>query len=782
MLNKKEEQSKMSAYNKKITKVSRGQISPNLVERTDIGLLDTSAQEITNLRISKFGGIYTSIGTKEIHEVGVAGTIAKKYKVSLPDNAGRAGLIINYTDEVMYLLDNTGQITSNTLDISAFLDESVSSLVRVAQQGNLIIISSALNPLLELSIDEDGTGTYDYVLSLEIFDIDSTAILKATTINEVTTPPEVILLSGTVPTDTTGITIGALYLETAPTPPSTTFPWTVKRYDGMDELDPPAPIWTDVSYTADTGETVQYDDTSDTYAWSGTAWVLVVHSYAEDTEYTQTLTPNDSILSGIVDVSIGAGFSITAPAGQDPLEYAKNKLIGVWIEGNNTPAVIQVLEIKTYSISGQICSITKVKGYTLIPFAVAAATSGFTVKFSMQRAFDVDYAGTSKNPEGTSNFPLFVIFYQQRLIIAGTKGDTMQMLYSKQGIYNDFAADYSGNNAFQIRIGGTEQQTIQNVVANQGLQIYTDIAEWIINDPVITALSGFTGNSEIGSSNVLPIISANGTTLFCPKDGLGLIGFIYRYENANFATPQIALLTDIYDNPITDLILKKSNSPNSDNLIFSTLEDGAMVVGNYLSDQKIQAFTKQINNGDLYKQSLQIDDDLFFLVERNGKLFVEIEDTETCVFCAIKNPTYNDTTGEITGLDIYNGREINIYDENSDFVEKATPVLGSYTIQSTTLPTSISCVGYNIHSDFVSNPLNVGRETLDKKKTIRKMDLVVSDDSKTDYMKINGKLGRRRGNLVTFRKVSRPLREQVYTIENDIYKVNILSIDIDYEA
>lgn len=767
----------MTGYTKKITKISKGQVSSKLIERTDIGLLDTSAQVITNFRPSKFGGIYSSKGTKYLYTIGNTGTEAKKYKVSLPNGEGRTGLIINFTAQTMYLIDRTGVVTSNQLDVSDYFDEDTIEYVRIAQQGNLIIISSRVNPLLELTITKVTGG---YTLAIAIFDIDGTAILKATTINNVVQSPKAILLAGALPTDTSAVALGTLYLPTAPTPPSATFPWTLKRYDGMDTATPPAAIWTDKTYTATIGDTVQYQSNSVIYAWNGTAWAVVTNTYIEDTEYTQTITP--SAASGIVTVNISSGFSITAPSGQDPLTYARNKLCGIWLEGKNTPSVCYIQDIKTSSVAGQVCSITALTCYTLISFIDTSATTGFTIKFSMQRAFDVDYAGTSKNPEGTTNFPLAVIFYQQRLIIAGTQGDTMQMLFSKQGIYNDFASDYSGNNAFQLRLGGTEQQTIQNVIANQGIQIYTDIAEWIINDAIISAASGFTNNSETGSNGVQPIISANGTTLFCPKDGLGLIGFIYSYENANFATPPISILTDIYNNAISDLILKKSNSPNSDNLIFSTLENGKMVVGNYLSDQQIQAFTGQYNTGDYYKQSLQIEDDLFFIVERNGKIVLEIEDEDKPSFCCTSTPTYSNTTGIISGISLYNGKTINIYDGNGDFVESGIVAAGAYTIVRTIKPTTVGCIGYNIHSTFTSNPINVGKETFALTKSIRKIDLVITDDTKSDYITINGKKGRRSGNLLTFTKVSKPLRECTYTIENDKYLVDILSIDIDYEA
>ena len=401
----------MAQYRKKIVKLSKGQLAKQIIERTDIGILDSSGQLINCFRISKFGGLYSTKGTKVLKTIGDDETIAKKYKISLPNN-GRSRILINFTDQIMYIINNSGTVISNELDISDYLSEDEKDEVQIAQQGTLVIMSSLVNPLLKITIEEaDELETYDYEISIGIFEIEASSILKATTINSIIKSPSVILLSGALPTsDNTGLVEGMLYLGSAPTPPSSTFPWSVKRYDGMDTAEPPAIIWTDVSYTAEAGDTVQYQATQNMYAWSGTAWSIIQDDYTDDKEYSYTVTPTNE--SGIVTVSIGTGLKITAPTGQDPYTYAKNLLSGIWLECTNSPAVCYIQDIKAYSVSGQDCTITSLTCYTLISFIDTSATTGFTLKFSMKRAFDSDYAGTPNNPEGTSNFPLFIFFYQ----------------------------------------------------------------------------------------------------------------------------------------------------------------------------------------------------------------------------------------------------------------------------------------------------------------------------------------------------------------------------------
>ena len=85
----------MALHKKKYLKISKGQISSQLVERTDIGLLDDSGQEITNFYNSKYGSLKTSTGTVAKYSFG-----NKKVKLSkITLNDGNEGMIaFNGTD------------------------------------------------------------------------------------------------------------------------------------------------------------------------------------------------------------------------------------------------------------------------------------------------------------------------------------------------------------------------------------------------------------------------------------------------------------------------------------------------------------------------------------------------------------------------------------------------------------------------------------------------------------------------------------------------------------
>lgn len=676
----------MTQYKKKIVKLSKGQIAPELIERTDIGILDSSGQIVHNFQNSKYGLFSTAKSTK--FEYAFSGTDkVKLFNIETPDGIETI-LVLNATTKKMFLIRD-GAVVSNEITIPAAITTTNYTKVGITQSTDLIIIySRGIMPLYKLQIS--GTSN-PYTLTLSLFTISEEYILKATNINSAAT-----------------------------------------------------------DFVTTTG----------------------------------TITPTAT--SGAITVSI-TDFSLTAPSisGLTPLQYAKNKLKGIWIWADNETGTGIIYDIPSsgYNVSGQTITITKLDIQTIVPFTDTTATTGYTIQLSKQRVFDSDYPNTPNNPEGTTNYPLTALFYQQRLVIAGTNGNTLQIICSVQGSYDDFN-DYesTGNLAFQLVIGSTEKETIQNVLLNQGVQIFTDKSEWLLSGEALSQGSGFVRNSQIGSSQVQPIIAANGSTLFTPKDGLGVNGFTYTYESASYATPQISLLTNIFNSPIVDMTLRKGYSTTDDTLICLCLANGRLIIANYLQDQQIQSFVDRSADGVYFRQSIQVNRILYFLVERNGKTLIESESELYNTACATPNPTYNSSTGVISGLSIYNGKAINIYDDNHKYVETGTVSNGTCTLTISTKPATISEVGYNIHSTFESNPINVGAETLELRKTISKIGLAVTDRSKTEYVTISGKYGRKKGNLLTFIRPTRPSRDCRFIIENDIYPIDIMSVEIDYEA
>ena len=574
-----------------------------------------------------------------------------------------------------------------------------------------------------------------------------------------------------------------------------------------------------------------------------------------------------SATAGIVNITPNSGnlASITAPTGLDATQYAKSKLIGANFDSASAIGVVRITEIEGHA-EGSVYNITKISGPTIVGFDKVYTkddpATGFKITTSMTPAFSGAVPSTNDNPTSDTNYPNLITFYQQRLVIFGTQYNQEQVLFSNIGEYDNFTDDYLSTSAFQLVIGSDQKESIRAFCLNQGIQIFTNVSEWLMDAQTITRTTGFVRNSQIGTNGVKPIISANGTTLFCPKNGKGIIGFIYNEQSASYMTPYISMFTDLLDVEIRDLFLKRGRDSQDDTLLYICDADGNLIIGNYLQDHNIQGFCRRSATGVKFLQSVQNEENVLLLSSRAGYTTLERIDQTKKTAHSTRSFQYNQETGVITlELPQYNNTALNVYDETGDFVihgrvkpmtqtlyawtatghlgtvytKSQSPSVDDYTYNSDGVslghrnvvnsilsdtvitiwsekegyaveytrdpskdtmietqtchiilpegkrPQGISEIGYNIHQVFHSNPMNIGGITMSEYKSIARIDLALTSESRHDALTINKKYGRRKGNLVSYVRPQRPTRDCTFTIENDIYPVEILSMEVEIE-
>ena len=695
-----------------------------------------------------------------------------------------------------------------------------------------------------------------------------------------------------------------------------------KWYNGHDATDPDA-----TSYNSGTGYVKIYAHyvsatiTISKNVWDGTEYEYsrswVAFKALEDLEYPSSKFAV-SATAGIVNITPVSGnlVSITAPTGLDPLKYAQSRIIGTNFDSDSAIGVVRITEF-TGSASEQTYNITKISGPTIVGFDKVYTkddpATGFKITTSMTPALSGALPSTNDNPTSDTNYPNLITFYQQRLVIFGTQYNQEQILFSNIGEYDNFTDDYLSTSAFQLVIGSDQKESIRAFCLNQGIQIFTNVSEWLMDAQTITRTTGFVRNSQIGTNGVKPIISANGTTLFCPKNGKGIIGFIYNEKSASYMTPYISMFTDLLDVEIRDLFLKRGRDSQDDTLLYICDANGNLIIGNYLQDHNIQGFCRRSATGVKFLQSVQNEENVLLLSSRAGYTTLERIDQSKNTAHSTRLFQYNQESGVITlELPQYQNTLLNVYDEIGEFVDayKAsrdkeqyewtydrmvcrtdaqlaignliyfdsrivgkvdfyfpgqdniewhrfgycweheekrfytttdTPVVGDIATSTTSFtgeitevgldyikvshfdteyicyrnvsrdgptnvftvnqkisdmkivtvstieipegkrPQAISEIGYNIHQVFHSNPMNIGGITMSEYKSIARIDLALTSESRHDALTINKKYGRRKGNLVSYVRPQRPTRDCTFTIENDIYPVEILSMEVEIE-
>lgn len=845
----------MTLSKKKLLKISKGQISEQLIERTDIGLLDDSGQEITNFYNSKYGALVSSSGTELKYTFG-KNKLVKLQHITLLDSSD--GIVaFNGTDKTIQIFNTQGESISNITSFSA-INENNYHKISLVQNEDLILICTKETPLYKLDISDLPN------LSVSIFAIPTEKILKSSNVSIPDANPIIFRMGNEgLPNNPTsyGIEIGDnVYPNSGTSNPNTTFPWNVKKlislandsifritkatinnegtgYSTGDIVETDTGIQFEINDTTTGSELVILNPTQiytqnpagsniAITGGSGTDMTINIESETLPNEWQDyQYTPNNlDVIKDIWnnkiwqytnnrwiepsdignDISLSYRVSTTAgtikiipfvgnfqgyhdfyvPEPYDVEKYARNVIIGTTFDGGNEGIGEAIITDISGSVNGRFYKITSLTAQTTISFLKADTTYlGGKVKLSEKKVFDGDYPNTNNNPTNTTNYPLNIFFYQQRLVIAGTTYNPQQMIFSKIGAYDDFTDDYYSTSAFQLIIGGTEKEEIRSIITNQGIQIFCKNSEWLMNDSVISRTSGFIKNSSIGTNGVQPIISANGITLFPPKNGKGLIGFVYNYDTASFHTPYISLFTNLLNEPIKDMYLKRGLDSQDDTLLFICDEKGNLIIGNYQSDHEIQAFCKRSSQNTKFLQSMQAENNVFFLTQRNNITSLEMINKNKYSTCSTNNYTYTASIGRLTvNIPQYEGQNINIYDNNKKFVGNYKIENGSVRIPDDKKPSSIGEIGFNIHSVFQSNPQNIGLETYAMYKNIPNIKVALTKDSKSDFLTINKKYGRNKDNFVSYYRVARPQRDCRFTIENDIYPCEILSIEVELEA
>ena len=240
----------MANYKRKIVKISKGQISPSLVERTDIGLLDSSGQQVSNFINSKYGLFSTMPGTVVKYSFGTNKTV-RLFPLNLLDGTD-CFLAINANDKQMSIHNHQGVKISSTFRIPRDVNLSAETLnlIKIAQNNELILIASPNNPLLRLHIDASGE-----ISGLVNFFIWPQDILKSTVFISTPLDSSVIRIAGSeLPEKPEDIGCGVkdVIVLSQSGVPDTNFPWSGQRFDGYDSDG--VPQFTPVNYRPSDGD------------------------------------------------------------------------------------------------------------------------------------------------------------------------------------------------------------------------------------------------------------------------------------------------------------------------------------------------------------------------------------------------------------------------------------------------------------------------------------------------------------------------------------------------
>lgn len=804
-------------------KFTKGMITASLIERQDLPMYDSSAQEINNYICTPYGGFRTRRGTKKIQELSLAEKIYF-------DSASGQGTFADNSYESGSLASLEDGDTIVTLDIGAS---------NVKSEANIYLSNLRLDyalPSLTAEFTETGVQYQAELTSVNIVDVglgfDGTLSVSGTILNGNTTITPTVDNLGTI-TSVSFESATYKYLPTTPQavqisaiPPECTIGFSVSA-DGTNWSSEERFTVTSVAIPAIKLKTkncrylrikyyglgiktqLRFDNLYAKYEF----YKLVPFVYNINQKNMivvsekKILIFKDDVLEKTINITPGLEFKDIRN-----VKYSQNEDVIVFTEAGVEPRELRrttndwlfqsfpLKNIPFHNFSGETVT-AKTVGITpnyvqgavtitadsdvfdatsvgqqidgnggrlkITEYVSARKVIGYTIIpfLNTDKITSWNYlTGWERCWSAVRGWPITCLFYQQRLWFGGSAQRPSTIWASRVGIYNDFnnAGNYDNDGIDQDLT--TENQVV-NLLSNRGLQIFTSGDEWTAAEGSLTP-NGFTAvkNTSNGSDIGLTPKNLGGVTLFIEKNGKSLLSYVYDYNQAAYKTSNIGILSALISEPV-DMEIDDNSSLDEGDYLYVVLKDGRMLVTSINFEQEINATSIFEVVGDI-QSVCNLINETYLLVTINDSTYLELVDDSAKTDLTIEQ--YVSQT--ITGLSDYEGQYIRVYSGDEDY-GKYLVEDGEVTLRA---PANTVCkIGFAFSSRLESNDVAINGRSTSMHKRIAKAVITTKDTTK---LKLNGIEKTSNDDIFDFFAVSSYGKRVRFVIESEFNKVEVLSV------
>ena len=812
-------------------KFTKGMITPALIERTDLPMYDSSAQEIKNYICTPYGGFRTRRGTRKIQKL----DLAEKIYFSSASGQGTFSNN-NYVSDSLATLNDGDTIV--TLDIGAAnvkaeaniylsnlrLDYAVPSLTATFQETGVQYQAE----LTGVTIDNAGLG-FDGSLTVNGRVLSGKTVITPTTNNlgaiisvaftsatykYLPETPQAVQVSAILPECVIGFSVSEDGVR-----------WSAEeKHTITNKIIPSIKLKTKncrylrIKYYGTGVKTkLRIDNIYAKYEF----YKLIPFVY--NTTQTDMVVLSEKKILIFENEALSKTINISSDLAFKNLrtvKYAQNEDVIVFTEAGVAPRelrrtsndwVFQSFPLKNIPFHNFTGEVTTEKTVGITPNYVQGAVT-LTADSDV---FDANYVGQQIDANGgrfkvteyvdakkiigytiipflntdkitnwtyitgwercwsaARGWPITCLFYQQRLWFGGSSQRPSTIWASRTGIYNDFnnAGNYDNDSINQDL--NTENQIV-NLLSNRGLQIFTSGDEWTAAEGALTP-NAFTvvKNTSNGSDIGLTPKNLGGVTLFIEKNGKSLLSYVYDYNQAAYKTSNIGILSALISEPV-DMEIDDNSSLDEGDYLYVVLKDGCMLVTSINFEQEINASSIFEAVGEI-QSVCNLINETYLLVTINDDTYLELIDDKVKTDLTIEQ--YVGQT--ITGLNDYEGKYINVYTDDEDF--------GKYLVENGTVTlryeANANCkIGFTYSSRLESNDIAINGRSTSMYKRIAK---AVITTNKTNRIKLNGVEKVSNNDIFDFFAVSSYGKRVRFIIESEFNRVEVLSVllQINYGA
>jgi hypothetical protein len=253
-------------------------------------------------------------------------------------------------------------------------------------------------------------------------------------------------------------------------------------------------------------------------------------------------------------------------------------------------------------------------------------------------------------------WPISAGFHQDRLVIGGSRDLPNRVWLSKSGdLFNFDLGTGLDDEAIDFAILSDQVNGIRQVFSGRHLQVFTTGAEWAVTgEPLTPAGIRLDRQTRAGSpaDRQVPVREVDGATLFISRTGIPR-ELLWTDLDRSYAANDLALAATHLVNEPVDMDYDPRRR-----LLLVVMRDGSVGALTLYRAEEVTAWTRLETEGQI--RSLRVvGDSIYWLVERDGRLVVEVWDESLQLDSAIVGSASPATT-RWSGLDHLSGRRVGL--------------------------------------------------------------------------------------------------------------------------
>ena len=226
-------------------------------------------------------------------------------------------------------------------------------------------------------------------------------------------------------------------------------------------------------------------------------------------------------------------------------------------------------------------------------------------------------------------YPSAVIFYQDRLVFAGSYYEPQSIWLSMTGDYEDFGRSdpLEDSDGISINLPSRKMNGIRSMIGLGDILAFTASSEWSVGPSTSGVVTPTSIETKVqgcrGSNAVTPMVIGNRVVYIQPM-GSVVADFAYDLNSSGYVSSDLGIMANHLFNlhEIVDMAYQQE----PDSVVWLVREDGVLLSLTYLKEQEVLAWSHHDTDG-LYESIACIPGDgfeeIWLVVNRDGTRFIE---------------------------------------------------------------------------------------------------------------------------------------------------------------